>query len=103
MHQASFEFEALANSKQNTAVTEPAVFSCTGTTRFTGLLSPLQSTEVNLLATFSYPGVYDINRWKLSTTLSFPQTLLDSDMSKLERSGGQFVQTPHTPQMIQII
>lgn len=41
-------------------------FHWTGSTVFTGTLNPEESVEIQVFAIFQLPGVYDINRWKLT-------------------------------------
>jgi hypothetical protein len=103
MHEVSYDFEAVTCTTHNAvALQEPSVFSWSGITKFTGSLKPLASTQIFLYATFTHTGSYDVNRWKIASSLNFPQSLLEMVVSKLERSGGKFVQTPQMPQMIQI-
>lgn len=105
MHQATYEFEALSKSHQaqNDNPVDTLVFSWTGCTRFTGVLAPLSSTSFEITAAFTYPGMYDINRWKMATNLSFPKELTESvATSKIERTGASFVQTPSNPHLVNV-
>jgi hypothetical protein len=102
MHEAEYDFETLTYAKASISASEPPVFAWSGPTRFIGRLEPLSTKEFILQATFTYPGVYDVNRWKLTTNLAFPKVILEMASSKLERKGGHFVQSPQHTQLIQI-
>ncbi|KAI8076416.1 ER-golgi trafficking TRAPP I complex 85 kDa subunit-domain-containing protein [Gilbertella persicaria] len=66
-------------------------FHWTGSTVFSGVLKPEESTQIEALATFQLPGVYDINRWKLTVRTE------DKDDAEV------FVHQPSLPQLITTI
>lgn len=63
-------------------------FHWTGSTVFTGSLKPEESVDIEAHAIFQLPGVYDINRWKLTVRTD------DKDDSEI------YVHLPTLPQLI---
>lgn len=63
-------------------------FHWTGSTVFTGTLKPEEYLDINAFATFQLPGVYDVNRWKLTVRTD------DKEDSEV------FVHQPSLPQLI---
>lgn len=66
-------------------------FHWTGSTVFTGNLKPDEKIDLLVLATFQLPGVYDVNRWKLTVRTD------DKEDSEV------FVHLPSLPQLITAI
>ncbi|KAI8920698.1 ER-golgi trafficking TRAPP I complex 85 kDa subunit-domain-containing protein [Entophlyctis helioformis] len=116
MHVAEYTFEALSPSTapQHASFAAdaplsqaPLNFAWVGQTHFSGLLQPESSVDVLLHASFATPGMFDVNRWRLHTVLSFsPAALLasvDGGRSSSiagEKTGVVFVQTPTIPQHV---
>ena len=63
-------------------------FHWTGSTVFSGSLEPDVSVDIHAFATFQLPGVYDVNRWKL--------TVQTDDKEDAE----VFIHQPSLPQLI---
>lgn len=63
-------------------------FHWTGSTVFSGSLKPDESVDISAFATFQLPGVYDINRWKLTVRTD------DKEDSEV------FIHQPSLPQFI---
>ncbi|KAF7724948.1 Trafficking protein particle complex 8 [Apophysomyces ossiformis] len=85
------DYQALQSQKSGT---RPSLnvhpFHWTGSTVFTDTLDPEETTVLQGYATFQFPGVYDINRWKLTV-----YTSQDGD-----DDGGYFI---HWPTLSQIV
>ncbi|KAJ2997083.1 hypothetical protein HDV02_005897 [Globomyces sp. JEL0801] len=100
MHVADYELDLI--SQNNVQPTAP-IFPWIGQTKFIGNLKPHETVDVFAEALFTEYGVYDINQWKLTTKLSFPKSLLESDaVSKTVRTGSQFIQQPTAVEIIQV-
>ena len=69
----------------------PGDFSWLGRTFADGTLAPEAEVTETVIATFARPGVYDLNQWKLSTTVG------EGDGS------GSYVQTPNLPQWLAVL
>ena len=92
-----------ANDPNQTIFEDAPVFSWTGETKFTGRLEPNCTATFTASAAFTYPGLFNVNRWKLTCSLYFPKSLLEaSAASKLERVSSRFVQYPTFSQLIEI-
>lgn len=79
------------------------VFSWDGETKFLGRLEPGATAEFTVRAIFTSPGVYDINRWKMTTSLSLPKKLIESsNTATKERLGARFAQIPTVSLMVEI-
>ncbi|KAL7316394.1 hypothetical protein PS15m_005491 [Mucor circinelloides] len=63
-------------------------FHWTGSTVFSGTLKPEEKLDIQVFATFQLPGVYDINRWKLTVRTD------EKDDAEV------FVHQPSLPQLI---
>ncbi|KAI8335602.1 ER-golgi trafficking TRAPP I complex 85 kDa subunit-domain-containing protein [Blakeslea trispora] len=63
-------------------------FHWTGSTVFSGSLKPEESVDIQAFATFHLPGVYDVNRWKLTVRTD------DKDDTEL------YVHQPNVSQLI---
>lgn len=63
-------------------------FHWNGSTVFSGSLKPEESAELRAFATFQLPGVYDVNRWKLTVRTD------DKEDSEV------FIHQPSLPQLI---
>lgn len=66
-------------------------FHWTGSTVFTGTLKPDEKLSLDAFATFQLPGVYDVNRWKLTVRTD------DKEDSEV------FVHQPSLPQLVTAI
>lgn len=66
-------------------------FHWTGSTVFSGTLKPEEKLDIQIFATFQLPGVYDINRWKLTVRTD------EKDDAEV------FVHQPSLPQLITAI
>jgi hypothetical protein len=67
------------------------------------MLDPNSVKELTVYAVFTTSGSFDVNQWKLNTSLSFPKSLIDQSIaSKLKRTGSKFLQLPTLSQMIYI-
>ncbi|KAL0095278.1 hypothetical protein F4703DRAFT_1063520 [Phycomyces blakesleeanus] len=71
-------------------------FHWTGATVFTGTLHPDETNTLEAQAIFQLPGVYDVNRWKLTIETS-------QYRDEHPDSTGYFVQWPSLPQIVTII
>eukprot|EP00842_Homolaphlyctis_polyrhiza_P000472 jgi/Hompol1/1425/HPOL_001386-RA len=88
MHVAEYNLEAIssvarddtqsssATESPSSVVSSPLIgtqpnFSWIGPSHHKGVLAPLSSVKIPLVACFSSTGLYDINRWKLETVLKF--------------------------------
>jgi hypothetical protein len=79
---------ALAASKTTNLNIFP--FHWTGSTVFSGTLKPEEGLMIKAFATFQLPGVYDVNRWKLTVRC------VEGD----KEEGEVFVHQPTLPQLI---
>nr|KAJ3420223.1 Trafficking protein particle complex 8 [Polyrhizophydium stewartii] len=81
MHIAEYAFEAVSSPHLTTLGNDPAAdqapnFAWVGQTQFYGTLDPEGQTQIELHACFCAAGLFDVNRWRLSVTLSFsPEAL----------------------------
>lgn len=57
---------SIAQLEASNPHTNAQPFFWSGPTFSTGYLEPLQEVEIVLIACFTQPGVYDINRWRLA-------------------------------------
>lgn len=67
-----------------------------GTTKWNGELELEEEQVIVVPVLFSKLGVFDIQTWKMNTTLLFPVGLIN------EENAGTFVQTPTLPHLITI-
>ena len=82
-----------SDSKSKDNASKPSTFNIypfhwTGSTVFSGILKPEELVDIQALATLHLPGVYDINRWKL--------TVRTDDIDDAE----VFVHQPNVSQLI---
>jgi hypothetical protein len=94
---------SIKNDSTQTLIEDAPVFSWIGETKFTGRLEPNSAATFTASAAFTYPGLFDVNRWKLTCSMYFPKSLLEASVaSKLERVSSRFVQNPTFSQLIEI-
>ncbi|OBZ86491.1 Trafficking protein particle complex subunit 8, partial [Choanephora cucurbitarum] len=82
-----------SDSKSKDNASKPSTFNIypfhwTGSTVFSGILKPEEFVDIQALATLHLPGVYDINRWKLTVRTD------DKDDAEV------FVHQPNVSQLI---
>ncbi|KAJ3048861.1 Trafficking protein particle complex 8 [Rhizophlyctis rosea] len=79
------------STKQQKGTGAPGDFSWLGKTFAEGTLPPEAEVTQTVMATFARPGVYDLNQWKLSTTVGE------------EGGGGSYVQNPNLPEWLAVL
>jgi len=77
------------------------VFQWTGATIRYGSLAPGEEHTITVMACFTQPGVYDLNRWRLTVNTD-DDSHTPSDFQHKEGLQG-FIQMPSAPHLVTIV
>ncbi|KAG9298934.1 hypothetical protein G9A89_015956 [Geosiphon pyriformis] len=98
----SFDENALVRSVSQKSL-HTNIFHWTGTTYKYGLLSPKEEFKIVAKACFTQPGIYDLNRWRLTVDLDATGTSEGSLISNTEGKKVGYVQMPNTPHLLTLL
>jgi hypothetical protein len=74
----------------------------TGSSSSDGRLKPEEEMTTTVYCTFSQPGLYDLNKWKLSVQIDENLIFGKEHSVKTDIGQGAYVQTPNLSQLITI-
>ncbi|CAG8459139.1 6976_t:CDS:10 [Ambispora leptoticha] len=94
------------------------IFHWTGETYKCGLLSPNDELEFEVKACFTQPGIYDINRWRLTVNMNYDSTVntatttgetgeeegaMISNAAAADSVKGGYIQMPNAPHLLTLL